>query len=176
MTASWHQCSSAFRIRGDQSWKSGQRKCPRTDCSLRSSTRRARSCLILVTNFPNIVAVANRLAVLAHCVTMQQHCCNQLRVVGLASILSVALLLGTPVAHAQGTAAAPAEASSPAAAAPGPAGSAANSSGSTGFITVQGNKFVDADCKVRLSLNHDSCTPDAQPHSAVHCACRSSSS
>lgn len=42
-------------------------------------------------------------------------------------------------------------AAAPAAAAEAPAGTAANPFGDTGFITVQGNKFVDANCQVRRS-------------------------
>lgn len=48
--------------------------------------------------------------------------------------------------------AAPAEgpAQAPAAAAEAPAGTPTNPFGDTGFITVQGNKFVDANCKVTV--------------------------
>ncbi len=40
------------------------------------------------------------------------------------------------------------EAQAPTAAAEAPAGATSNPFGDTGFITVQGNKFVDANCQV----------------------------
>ena len=74
---------------------------------------------------------------------MQRHEFFHLRSAGPTVILLVTLLVATSAAQAQVTAEAPAAATNSSVAAP-----AANPLGGTGFITVQGNKFVDANCKV----------------------------
>ncbi|KAL3133319.1 hypothetical protein ABBQ38_007197 [Trebouxia sp. C0009 RCD-2024] len=83
--------------------------------------------------------------------------CIHLRSAGSAAIFLVVLLGTASVSQAQEVAAIPASAPAPGTKASAAAPAAADSPvGGTGFITVQGNKFVDANCKEFLFVGGNS--------------------